>query len=101
MAMWGNRWKGKTVQARCDNAAVVDIVNSGSSKDSDAMHLQRCLAFIVAKHDVNLVAKHISGVDNSLADAIYPEIMLLCFFQIGHRLSNPPLQSQRNLSTSL
>ena len=33
MAIWGHQWSGKTVHARCDNAAVVEIVNSGSSKD--------------------------------------------------------------------
>ncbi len=31
-AVWGPRWKGKTVRARCDNAAVVSIINSGSSR---------------------------------------------------------------------
>lgn len=70
MWTWGNEWKGLTVQARCDNAAVVAIVNSGSSRGRDAMHLRRCLAFIVAKCEINLVCSHIAGVENSLADAL-------------------------------
>ncbi len=36
--------------ARCDNAAVVAIINKGQSKDKEAMHLARCLAFIQAEH---------------------------------------------------
>ena len=32
-------WKGATVLCRCDSAAVVSIVNSGSSKYALAMHL--------------------------------------------------------------
>ena len=67
MAIWGHQWSGKTVQARCDNAAVVEIVNSASSKD---MHLRRCLAFIVANYDISLIANHVAGSDNSLADAL-------------------------------
>lgn len=32
-ALWGPGWSGKTVRAQCDNAAVVAIVNSGSSRE--------------------------------------------------------------------
>ena len=32
--MWGQEWKGMLVRVRCDNAAVVAIVNSGSSRNS-------------------------------------------------------------------
>ena len=28
-AVWGSQWKGLTVKVRCDNAAVVAIVNRG------------------------------------------------------------------------
>ena len=70
IALWGAAWRGMTVQARCDNAAVVHIINAGSSKDKDAMHLRRCLAFITAKYEINMIACHIQGVHNSLADAI-------------------------------
>ena len=38
-ALWGQRWCGKTVLFRCDNAAVVAIVRSGSCKDSVASRL--------------------------------------------------------------
>ena len=48
-AVWGRSWQGKTVLAKCDNMAVVAIVNSGTSKEKEAMHLRRCLAFLEAK----------------------------------------------------
>lgn len=38
-AMWGPRWQGQTVLVRCDIAAVVSIVNQGTSKNEEAMHL--------------------------------------------------------------
>ena len=63
-AVWGSTWRGSTVLAQCDNMAVVHIVNHGSSKNHDAMHLARCLAFITAKFDFHVVASHIKGVHN-------------------------------------
>ena len=48
-AVWGEDWRGKIVQVRCDNAAVVSIINHGSSRNKDAMHLACCLAFITAR----------------------------------------------------
>ena len=38
-ATWGPLWRGFTVSCRCDNAAVVAIVNSGRSRMDRAMHL--------------------------------------------------------------
>ncbi len=69
-ALWGSEWRGQTVLARCDNAAVVAIINKGKSKDKEAMHLARCLAFIQAEHDLILSASHIRGVENTRADAL-------------------------------
>ena len=69
-AISGRSWEGKTIQAWCDNAAVVHIVNHGSSRNQEAMHLARCLAFIKAKLGVNIVASHIKRVNNVRADAL-------------------------------
>ena len=68
--MCGQEWKGLVVRARCDNSAVVAIVNSGSSRNPQAMHLRRCLAFLAAKGDFKLKAMHIRGVENVAADAL-------------------------------
>ena len=42
-AIWGKEWTGKQVLFRCDNAAVVAIINSGQSKHPLAMHYTRLL----------------------------------------------------------
>lgn len=39
--IWGDQWRDKTVLVRCDNSAVVSIVNLGTSKNQEAMHLRR------------------------------------------------------------
>lgn len=69
-AIWGSQWGGTTIQVRCDNAAVVAILNQNSSRDREVMHLLRCLAFIMAKYQFLLVASHIPGWLNLAADAL-------------------------------
>ena len=62
---------GKTNQYyACDNEAVVQILNSGTSRDPIVMGLMRCLYFIAAKFSLLLSATHLAGADNILADAL-------------------------------
>ena len=68
--VWRTQWRGKVVRARCDNMAVVATIKSGSCKERAAMHLRRCLAFIEASVPVTIVAEHIKGVENTVADAL-------------------------------
>ena len=70
IVLWGNSWKGGTVLCRCDNAAVVSIVNSGRSTHELAMHLIRSLFFYTAVHQLFVVAEHVAGRDNEVANAI-------------------------------
>lgn len=67
-AIWGRRWSGKVVCCRCDNSAVVAVLNHRSSRDGDLMHLLRCLTFFEAAFSMRLTAVHIAGADNVLAD---------------------------------
>ena len=60
----------KNVRARCDNQLVVSTINSGSCREAEAMHLRRCLAFMEAQRGFHMVADHIRGVDNVVADAL-------------------------------
>ena len=69
-AVWGSTWRGLTVSCRCDNAAVVAIVNSGRSKVEKVMHLMRCLSFFLARWEVSLVCCHTPGILNGVADAL-------------------------------
>ena len=62
--------QGRNIRCRCDNAAVVAILNSGSSKEELAMHLMRSLFFFLASFNISLYGEHISGVENGPADAL-------------------------------
>ena len=58
------------MQVLCDNEAVVAIINQGTSKDPEAMHLVRCLAFIMANWEFYLFASHVKGHTDTAADAL-------------------------------
>lgn len=66
-AIWGHKWRGATVQCLCDDAAVVAIVKSGTSKDSVVMHLMCCLFFFTASHQLLLLPQHVPGKENIAA----------------------------------
>lgn len=69
-ALWGRDWSGSTVLARCDNEAVVAVINGGYSREPDMMHLLRCLIFFSGYFQFQLYASHIPGRHNELADAL-------------------------------
>ena len=70
VAIWGNKWSGPTIQANCDNMAVVHMIRSHHSRDPTAMHLLRCLALLECSFQFTLVSKHVPGKHNDLADAL-------------------------------
>ena len=67
----GDQWGDRLILVHCDNQAMVEVIDSGSSKeDILIMHLLRCVFFISAHHDFALWATHIPGKNNIAADAI-------------------------------
>ena len=68
--LWGKEWSGMMVRCHCDNMAVVEVVNSGYSRDKDMMHLLRCLFFISEHHHFLIEAVHLPGKTNVAADAL-------------------------------
>lgn len=80
-AVFGRGWSGKIIQFHVDNKAVVDIINSTSTKNTHLMHLTRVLVFMAAHFNFWFKAKHIEGQKNSLADALSRNKMSLFFSQ--------------------
>jgi len=80
-AVWGSQWSGLWIQCLCDNAAVMAIIDSGSSKHPLAMHLMRSLFFISAYFKFTFVASHIPGRHNQAADALSRDNQE-CFFSL-------------------
>jgi hypothetical protein len=68
VALWGKACVGLVVRCRCDNEAVVAVLNKRTSRDHDLMHLLRCLTFFEAQFSFRMTATHIAGSQNMLAD---------------------------------
>lgn len=60
--------RGLHIRCRCNNAAVIVMVNKGSSKNGVAAHLLRRLSFVMATFQISLSASHLPGVENIAAD---------------------------------
>ena len=69
-ALWGPAWSGQRVLCKCDNMAVVTIINTGAARDHLLMHLIRCLFFYSAHYQFTISAVHLPGRDNRGADAL-------------------------------
>lgn len=58
------------IQFLTDNMALVSIINSQSSRSKRIMSLLRELVLLLMQFNITFKAKHIPGIDNSVADAI-------------------------------
>ena len=67
-AVWGDKWRGARVKCHCDNQAAVQVITTRSCRDSSLMHLVRCLFVFEAHFRFEVVAMHIPGACNTLAD---------------------------------
>ena len=54
----------------CDNEATIHIIMKGRSKIQHIMRLMRRLTWCAAKGNFIIMAKHITGVNNDIADAL-------------------------------
>ena len=70
IAIWGDYWVHKRVLVRCDNMAVVHVINCLRCKDPTMLHLMHCLHFFTAHYDIRLRAVHLEGILNIAADSV-------------------------------
>ena len=70
LRLWAKLWAHSMVTVHCDNLAVVQVINSGKTRDKFLGVCIRNLWLITASHDIQLNLVHIEGKKNSLADAL-------------------------------
>lgn len=83
LATFSDVLTGKRLRIHCDNEAVVHILESGASKDTEIMHLVRTLFYIGAKHHFECTASHLAGSLNSATDAL-SRLDVMTFFSVWH-----------------
>jgi hypothetical protein len=67
---WGKALTTHRLLVHCDNASVVAIVNSGSSRCPKVMNLVRDLFHVAVYHNFDIRLIHVPGVDNTAADLL-------------------------------
>ena len=68
--VWGKLWTNKWVEIFCDNAAVVSVLSSGSSKDPFLCACARTLWMIKAQLNIKTSVQFIPGCHNNYADTL-------------------------------
>ena len=56
------------ILVRCDYLATVQVINSGKSVNSFMQYCARELVFLACKWEFDIVAVHVAGKQNTLAD---------------------------------
>ena len=67
---WGHFWSRQKILFHCDNQAVVDIWDRGSTRAPHIMGLVRLLYFCASSYNINVCVIHIPGVCNDIADCL-------------------------------
>ena len=68
--VWGPLWANRRICFHCDNQAVVAILSSKSSRIPRVMNLILLITFQTLKYNFTFTAKHVPGLDNSIADSL-------------------------------
>ena len=70
IVVWGYQLARKDILVKSDNLNVVTAINKGSCREAMVMHLLRCMWFFVAQFDIRVVAEHLPGKDNIIANQL-------------------------------
>jgi hypothetical protein len=68
--IWGESLRNKKINFRSDNMSVCHIINKMTSKSELAMILLRNLTLKCLQMNIVIKAEHVSGIDNSITDAL-------------------------------
>ena len=70
LKIWGRMWDNQRVYIRCDNLAVMEVLNSGRARDKILATSARNVWMLTALSNISLVVTHIQGVNNVVADLL-------------------------------
>ena len=85
----GTKVARRTVLCWCDNQAAVCAIAARSCQDAKMMHLLRCLFFLEACCQFELVASHVPGIHNGLADDLSRNRLSSFFLKVPQACKEP------------
>ena len=68
--VWGKNWKNQHILIKCDNQAVVSVLNSGKTQDLMLATIARNIMMDISENDIDLQVIHILGIHNKIADLL-------------------------------
>ena len=68
--IFARAWTGRPVLVKCDNQAVVAVLNSGKVRDAYLGVCARNVWYVAAVHDVQLEYVHVLGANNRASDLL-------------------------------
>lgn len=70
--IWGHTWRKKRILFHCDNLATVHIIRKGRAKAKCVLlnQLMRRLTLSAMENNCLIIAQHVPGRNNSIADAL-------------------------------
>ena len=70
LKLWGSLWQSHAIEVKCDNMAVVEVLNTGRARDQMLATSARNIWLLISMYDIDLVVTHIPGVTNVVADLL-------------------------------
>ena len=70
LRVWQEPWRNSKIAIACDNLAVVQVLNSGKTRDLTLAAIARNIQFQIATMNVDLKVTHIPGKVNVVADLL-------------------------------
>ena len=68
--IWAGHWRNKKIQIHSDNMAVVQVLNTGRTRDPILATCARNVWLIAATYNIDFIFTHIAGQINSIADLL-------------------------------
>ena len=89
LTIWHRQWAGLKVQVKCDNQAVVSVINSGRSRDPVMVEYAKNIFMWVSTFNISLKVVHVPGKLNEAADLLSRWFSTRNNFQKLQQLVNP------------
>ena len=70
LKVWASAWSDKTIDIKCDNLAVVEVLTSGKTKDTFLATCARNIWLLCAIFNINIRVHHIPGKSNNIDDLL-------------------------------
>ena len=70
LRVWQKAWSNRKVAIACDNLVVVQVLNSGKTRDQTLEAIAWNIQFQIATINVELKVSHIPGKINTIADLL-------------------------------